>query len=636
MRCGVFLCECGGNISGVLDLEKLGETARGRDGVVAVNVKQFMCGTEGRARHRGGHRRARPGPPCDRLLFAPLPGSHLRAPGARAAAGRERGRLRQPARGLLVRAQGRAGGGAGQGREDPRRGRGPRRLSVRPAALAHVPAPHRPGGRRRHRRHERRRGAGRGRHRGAPGRAHAEPRRLHGAPRQDLPHRGLCHVLAGAATHQRGDGVAHPRAHPHRGQDDLRAARRVQCDPASPPALRDRAVRRLRRVRAGLPREGAQRVRPRRGAAHGHQPALRQRRTEHVRHRPQRLVALQDGLPRAHLGAGLRGPGGRRSPRRRLPRGQRAQPVPERVRAHLHARVRDVLHARRGGGAHSHRRHQALHRRQRRAGRPAPGHPRLLRREDRHRRLRAGRPHGGPRPGPARLRDDRVRGPAAGRRHAPRRHTRVSPAARRARQGDRAGHGAGRRSTAQPALRQRLHRRLAVRRRLQGRLAGRRPAPEQGAAAARARARRRDTRGRVPARPGAGRAAHHGQARGGDRRRRRSLRRRPHRLPLRRRTGRAGLHRGRAHGSRQPGGDRGGPAGAGAGGVRPHARRGPRQERQGDGRQVPALHAGRAQRARLAPAGARGGRVRRAGGRHGDLRRRPGHWSTTSWRAPTA
>jgi heterodisulfide reductase subunit A len=48
MRCGVFLCECGGNISGVLDLEALGETARGGDGVVTVAVKQFMCGTEGR------------------------------------------------------------------------------------------------------------------------------------------------------------------------------------------------------------------------------------------------------------------------------------------------------------------------------------------------------------------------------------------------------------------------------------------------------------------------------------------------------------------------------------------------------------------------------------------------------------
>ncbi|MGA9761615.1 MAG: FAD-dependent oxidoreductase [Gaiellaceae bacterium] len=48
MRCGVFLCECGGNISGVLDLGSLADATRGRDGVVSVAVNQFMCGTEGR------------------------------------------------------------------------------------------------------------------------------------------------------------------------------------------------------------------------------------------------------------------------------------------------------------------------------------------------------------------------------------------------------------------------------------------------------------------------------------------------------------------------------------------------------------------------------------------------------------
>ena len=47
MRAGVFLCECGGNISGVLDLEDLGREARSLDGVVAVAVQQFLCGTEG-------------------------------------------------------------------------------------------------------------------------------------------------------------------------------------------------------------------------------------------------------------------------------------------------------------------------------------------------------------------------------------------------------------------------------------------------------------------------------------------------------------------------------------------------------------------------------------------------------------
>jgi heterodisulfide reductase subunit A len=49
MRAGVFLCECGGNISSVVDLEPLAEHVRTLDGVVEVAINQFMCGTEGRA-----------------------------------------------------------------------------------------------------------------------------------------------------------------------------------------------------------------------------------------------------------------------------------------------------------------------------------------------------------------------------------------------------------------------------------------------------------------------------------------------------------------------------------------------------------------------------------------------------------
>jgi heterodisulfide reductase subunit A len=48
MRCGVFLCECGGNISGVLNLDSLADATRGQDGVVSISRNQFMCGTEGR------------------------------------------------------------------------------------------------------------------------------------------------------------------------------------------------------------------------------------------------------------------------------------------------------------------------------------------------------------------------------------------------------------------------------------------------------------------------------------------------------------------------------------------------------------------------------------------------------------
>ena len=47
MRVGVFLCQCGGNISGVLDLDELALDSRSLEGVAAVAVNQFLCGTEG-------------------------------------------------------------------------------------------------------------------------------------------------------------------------------------------------------------------------------------------------------------------------------------------------------------------------------------------------------------------------------------------------------------------------------------------------------------------------------------------------------------------------------------------------------------------------------------------------------------
>jgi heterodisulfide reductase subunit A len=47
MRCGVFLCQCGGNISGVLDLEALVAEMQSFNGVAEVQINQFMCGTEG-------------------------------------------------------------------------------------------------------------------------------------------------------------------------------------------------------------------------------------------------------------------------------------------------------------------------------------------------------------------------------------------------------------------------------------------------------------------------------------------------------------------------------------------------------------------------------------------------------------
>ncbi len=46
----MFLCECGGNISDVLDLRSLAAGGHALPGVVNVSVSQFMCGTEGRRR----------------------------------------------------------------------------------------------------------------------------------------------------------------------------------------------------------------------------------------------------------------------------------------------------------------------------------------------------------------------------------------------------------------------------------------------------------------------------------------------------------------------------------------------------------------------------------------------------------
>jgi heterodisulfide reductase subunit A len=47
MRCGVFLCQCGGNISGVLGLEALAAEMHSIEGVAEVQINQFLCGTEG-------------------------------------------------------------------------------------------------------------------------------------------------------------------------------------------------------------------------------------------------------------------------------------------------------------------------------------------------------------------------------------------------------------------------------------------------------------------------------------------------------------------------------------------------------------------------------------------------------------
>ena len=75
MRAGVFLCECGGNISGVVDLEPLAEHARSLDGVVEVERQPVHVRHRGPRDDREGRGRARPRPLRHRLVLAALPGS---------------------------------------------------------------------------------------------------------------------------------------------------------------------------------------------------------------------------------------------------------------------------------------------------------------------------------------------------------------------------------------------------------------------------------------------------------------------------------------------------------------------------------------------------------------------------------
>ena len=54
MRAGVFLCQCGGNISDVLDVNALAERARGLGGVAEVAVLQFLVWDGGTRDHPAG------------------------------------------------------------------------------------------------------------------------------------------------------------------------------------------------------------------------------------------------------------------------------------------------------------------------------------------------------------------------------------------------------------------------------------------------------------------------------------------------------------------------------------------------------------------------------------------------------
>ena len=483
MRAGVFLCQCGGNISGVIDLEPLAEHVRGA-GRRRRGERQPVHVRHRRPRDdREGRGRARPRPLRHRLVLAALPGSDLRAHRARAQAGRELRGLRQHPRGLLLRPRARARARAGQGAQDRRGRRRPSAAHERPAAPAHLPQPLRHGGRRRHRRAS------------PPPKSWPPPASRSTSSSASRASAATCPASARPSRPRTAPCARSRRASP---TPRPTAASTSTPSPTSPPspALPASSTSRIRHrprfvdekcvgcgecVR-GVSRDLPQRVRLRRQRAHRDLAAVRQRRPGDLRRRPQGLEPLQDGVPRAHLRPGLRGDGRQGPLRGGVPGRQRAEPLPERLRSHLHARLRDRVHARQGGGPDRHRRHQALRRRPRRPGRDARGAAGVLRRARGDRRRRPRRPHRRSRARAVRLQGDRVRGSPGRRWHAARGHPRVPPAAHRAAGRDRPHHRPRRRAQDRHALRLRLHRRLAVRRRLQGRLPGDRPAPEQGPA----------------------------------------------------------------------------------------------------------------------------------------------------------
>ncbi len=461
--------------------------------------------------------------------------------------------------------------------------------------------------RRRRRRHPVFARPSRGRIQGLSGRKVAGARRPHVATRQDLPHQRLLHVHAGS---QAGRSRASPE---HRDRHQLRAhrprgqPRQLQSQGLPPrPFRRPRPLHELRRVRPGLPGGRRRPVQRRARRAQGHLQALPAGHPQHLCGHQEGPFALQARLRRAHLGARLRSAHRPGALRRRVPRRERAQPLPRRLRPGLHPQVRDRLHARRDRAAHRHRRSQALRRRlrlrQRAPARARRGH---LHREGRHRGRRPERPVVRPRPGAAGLPDHRVRGQARARRHAALRHSRVPPAQGRPAARHRPHPGARRRAAVQQGCRRRLHHRLAARRRLPGRLHGGRPAGRSSAAHTGQRPRGRLHRGRPAARRYPRTARRHGQERGRHRRRRRGLRRRPHGRTPGRRARAARLHRRRRHHAGLGRRDRRGPRRVDQLHLLVHAdRRGGRPRRPRRQGRVHRLHPGRGRRARLAPAGA--------------------------------
>ena len=216
-RTGVFVCHCGTNIAGTVDVSTVVENAKKMPGVAYATDFKYMCSENGQKLIQEAVKEHN----LDRVVVASC-SPRMHEPTFRKAVSQV-GHEPLPAgdgqhpRALLVGAP-RQGHRHAQGHRHREHAGGQGR--ARRAAAAQARGPHQAGAghRRRHRRHPGRAGHRQRRLRGGPGGAHRHHRRQDGHARQDLPHAGLLGLHPDAA-----DGGRRP-AQPHQA-DDLRRGR---------------------------------------------------------------------------------------------------------------------------------------------------------------------------------------------------------------------------------------------------------------------------------------------------------------------------------------------------------------------------------------------------------------------------
>ena len=190
-KVGIYVCHCGSNIAGMVDVEEVAKWAGKTIPNVAVSRDyKFMCSSLGSADDPGRHQEGRVDARGRGRLLAALARENLPP--------RLRERTPQSVslpddespRALLVGEYRQAGGhGEGQG-PGLRRGPARQRATAAPTDVRRREPGH-AGHWRRHRRPASDARTGRRRPQSLPRRAHPERRRAHGPVRQDLPHARL-------------------------------------------------------------------------------------------------------------------------------------------------------------------------------------------------------------------------------------------------------------------------------------------------------------------------------------------------------------------------------------------------------------------------------------------------------------